>query len=500
MSVELKQKPAAAAHIDRLHPRVSPEMHPAIRRFLNQKELVFSLLEGFGSPLNILFPQHIRQTIGQFEQVFEERQLSGKIFYTSKPNKAVSLKRQASLSRVGLDVSSHGELKVALESGFTPERIEATGPKNMDYLSLGVQQGIIIAVDNFTELKQLVAMRDFAPGRKVRILVRLNGFSSGPIKFTQQDGILGFPIKEAPAVIEYLIEHQDALDFQGFAFNFYAGDYNRRPAAIDATLELTFECLRRGLSPKALNIGGGYVLRYAADQEEWNTYIEELKASVLGSRPSLTWNDSGLGFRREEGLLRGAPTFLEHYHKTSGADDLAAIVDAPLASFDGYSTARILSENLLELWVEPGRAMVDQCGITLSRVNFSKSSMLGHQLVALDMNRSNLNSNQLQLMTDPVVLYAGADRRPANDGVMYVGNLCLSHDMIQYHKTFPEFIPESGDVVAFINTAAYQMDFSETPVLRQRIADKVAVVETSEGTFRWFKDELYNPIALEMGD
>jgi diaminopimelate decarboxylase len=83
---------------------------------------------------------------------------------------------------------------------------------------------------------------------------------------------------------------------------------------------------------------------------------------------------------------------------------------------------------------------------------------------------------------------------------MYVGNLCLSHDMIQYHKTFPEFIPESGDVVAFINTAAYQMDFSETPVLRQRIAEKVAVVETGDGVFRWFKDELYNPIALEMGD
>ena len=125
--------------------------------------------------------------------------------------------------------------------------------------------------------------------------------------------------------------------------------------------------------------------------------------------------------------------------------------------------------------------------------------MMDHQLVALDMNRSNLNSNQLQLMTDPVVLYRDADRKPADEGVMYVGNLCLSHDMIQYHKTFPDFIPQTGDAVAFINTAAYQMDFSETPVLRQRIAQKVAVVETSTGTFRWFTDDLYNPIALEMG-
>jgi len=506
MTTVVKQKEQIAAGTtssigaDRSQPRVTPVMHPAVKRFLAQRDLVFSLLDGFGSPLNVMFPRHILETIGQFERVLSERQLQGRIFYTSKPNKSLSLKRQASLTKVGLDVSSEGELKVALAAGFDPSRIEATGPKNMDYLALGVQQGIIIAVDNYTELQQLTAMRNYAPGRKTRILVRLNGFDSGPIKFTAQDGILGFPIKEAPAIIDYLLEHQDALDFQGFSFNFYAGDYNRRPAAIEATLQLTFESIKCGLTPKALNIGGGYVLRYAADQNEWNAYIEELKASVLGTRPSLSWNDSGLGFRREDGVLKGAPTFLEHYHQTSGHEDLAAIIDSPLAAFDGYSTARILSENMIELWVEPGRAMVDQCGITLAHVNLAKKSMMGHQLVALDMNRSNLNSNQLQLMTDPVVLYRENKRRqPADDGVLYVGNLCLSHDMIQYHKTFPEFIPDTGDAVAFINTAAYQMDFSETPVLRQRIAEKVAVVETANGSFRWFVDDLYNPVTLEMG-
>jgi len=484
----------------RLRPQVSPVMHPAIQRFLQNRKLVFELLDGFGSPLNVMFPHHILESIAKFEGVLAERQLEGRVFYTSKPNKSISLKRQAALTKAGLDVSSEGELKLALAAGFDPSRIEATGPKNMDYLALGVQQGIIIAVDNLTELQQVTAMSKYSPKGKTRILVRLNGFDSGPIKFTAQDGILGFPIKDAPAIIEYLLKNKDTLDFQGFSFNFYAGDYNRRPAAIEATLRLTFECNRRGLAPKALNIGGGYVLRYAADQNEWNTYIEELKASVLGERTSLTWNDSGLGFRREEGVLRGAPTFLEHYHKTSGHEDLAAIIDAPLQSFDGYSTARLLSENMIELWVEPGRAMVDQCGITLAHVNMSKKSMMGHELVALDMNRSNLNSNQLQLMTDPVVLYRqDKHRMPATDGVMYVGNLCLSHDMIQYHKTFPDFIPQTGDAVAFINTAAYQMDFSETHVLRQRIAEKVAVIETADGGFRWFKDDLYNPITLEMG-
>jgi diaminopimelate decarboxylase len=487
-------------NIDRSRPRVRAAIHPSVSRFLANEELVFSLVDGLGSPLNVIFPQNISEPIGRFEQVYKERQLQGTIFYTSKPNKSIALKKEAATTSVGLDVSSEGELKAALNSGFHSLRLEATGPKNIDYLALCVQQDVLINVDNFTELQQIVAMKSCLPSnRKARVLVRLDGFHSGPIKFTEQDSAFAMSVDGASQIIDYLLAHQDVLDFYGFSFHFNAGDYSRRPAAIETCLQLTFECMNRGLSPRALDIGGGYRIRYAADQDQWNAYIEELKSSVLGNRSSLSWNDSGLGFYREDGVLRGAPNFMEHYHKNDGHEDFASVIDAPLAGFDGYSAARILSENMLELYIEPGRALLDQCGITLAHVNLAKSSMRGQQLVVLDMNRTNLNSTQLKLMTDPVVLFRGTDRGLANDGVMYVGNLCLTHDMIQYHKTFPDFLPQTGDLVAFINTAAYQMDFAETNVLQQRVAQKVAVVETAPGKFRWFADELYNPIALKMG-
>lgn len=483
--------------IDRARPKVRAAIHPSIRRFLDDKALVFSLMDGLGSPLNIMFPDHIGETIERFEKVYSDRQLHGRIFYTSKPNKSAALKKRAALTGVGLDVSSEGELKNALNCGFHPSRIEATGPKNIDYLSLGVQQDILLNVDNMNELQQLVAISSLLPkGRKIRILVRLDGFKPERIKFTAQDSAFGNRVEDAAGVIDYLVKHKDVLDFQGFSFHFNAGDYIRRPPAIEKCLELTFACIERGLSPKGLNIGGGYRIRYAASQDEWNAYLEELKSSVLGNRPSLTWNDNGLGFHSENGILKGAPNFMEHYHKDDGPEDLASVIDAKLPAFDNQSLARILSDSMMELYVEPGRALLDQCGITLSRVNFTKPSMHGETLVMLDMNRTNLNATQLKLMTDPVVLHRGA-RRPADNGVLYVGNLCLTHDMIQYHKTFPDFLPETGDVVAFINTAAYQMDFSETHVLQQRIAEKIAVVETQNG-FQWFRDDLYNPVALKM--
>src|SRR5436853_647698 len=90
--------------VDRSRPKVRPAMHPAISRFLENSDLAFALVDGFGSPLNVIFPQHINAPIDRFERVYRDRHLQGKIFYTSKPNKSVALKKQAALSSVGLDV------------------------------------------------------------------------------------------------------------------------------------------------------------------------------------------------------------------------------------------------------------------------------------------------------------------------------------------------------------------------------------------------------------
>lgn len=486
----------APGAIDRARPRVRPAMHPTIKRFLDNKDLVFSLVDGMGSPLNVMFPDNIAENIAGFEKVYRERHLQGKIFYTSKPNKSMALKKRAAMTGVGLDVSSEGELKSALAVGFHPSRIEATGPKNAAYLALAVQQDILINVDNMAELETLIQMAGMLPEkRKIRILVRLDGFKPERVKFTAQDSAFGNRVEDAAALIDYLVTHKDTFDFYGFSFHFNAGDNIRRPPAIEKCLAMTFACIERGLNPRGLDIGGGYRIRYAASEDEWNAYIEELKASVLGNRPPLTWNDNGLGYSSENGLLKGAPNFMEHYHKDDGPGDLTAVIDTKLPAFDGQSLARILSESMLELYIEPGRALLDQCGVTLAKVNFTKTSMLGETLAMLGMNRTNLNATQLKLMTDPIVIYRGADRPLAANGVFYVGNLCLTHDMIQYHKTFPDALPQSGDVVAFINTAAYQMDFSETRVLEQDIAEKVAIVET-DGKFRWFRDDLYNPMDM----
>jgi diaminopimelate decarboxylase len=108
----------------------------------------------------------------------------------------------------------------------------------------------------------------------------------------------------------------------------------------------------------------------------------------------------------------------------------------------------------------------------------------------LDMNRSHMHSTHQKLLTDPIVLHR--DRkvcRPCPDGVFYVGNLCVSYDIIQYNKSFPALLPQPGDLVAFINTAPYIMDFIESNTLHQNLAQKVAIGPDG----RWHQDEKFKP-------
>lgn len=483
----------------RLPPRVRPAMHAQLQRFLDDTALVFSLLDGLGSPLNIVFPDRVAETIAGFQRVYAERSLRGTVFMTHKPNRSQALVRRAAVSTAGLDVSSEGELAAGLRAGFSGARIEATGPKDDGYLALCVQQGVLVNVDSMGELHRLLALHAaLGRPRPIRVSVRLDGFTSTRVRFNRQDGSFGIPAAEAGAVLDLLLQHRQALDFQGFAFHFMAGETDRRIPAIETCLELTFEAMRRGLAPRGLNIGGGFRISLAADRDEWNCYRDALKESVLGQRPSLTWNDSGLGLRNDNGRIAGAPNFMEHWQGLAGADELAALLDTPLPAFDGLSCAQILCDNLLELYVEPGRAMLAGAGLTLARVMGSKRSMHGERLVQLEMNRTNINAAQLKLMTDPVLLHRGtAPYESGDEGVYYLGNLCLATDLIQYHKTFPQHLPQPGDAAAFIDTAAYRMDFAETAVLQQRTAMKLAVVER-DGALRWFRDDLYNPLAQAL--
>lgn len=474
-------------------------MNARIRDYLSTcPDQVFDLVDAFGSPLNLMFPQVIEDNIAAFKDVYARNNVQGRIYVSTKPNKSVAALKQAALCDVGVDVSSENALKFALGCGFDAGRMEATGPKNREYLTLAIQHGITINADNFEELDQIRDIRQtLSKQEKTPVFVRLAGFQSNRLKFTPHDGTFGIHVNETDRLFEYLDQCQEDFDFQGFAFHFNSKVIEQKIVALENILGKTLEAIQKGFSPKGVNIGGGFDISYAQNPENWNHYVNTLKESLRNFSESLTWNNGGLGFRNEGGLIKGAPAFLDHGPNIWGPQELDQLLSLKLPELDNMSMADFLADCLLELYIEPGRAMFDQLGVTVGRVNHVKTSMHGETLVNLDMNRSSMNSAQQKLLTDPVIISRNPkNRASAENGVYYTGNLCLSYDMITYNKTFPDFCPAEGDLVIFINTAPYIMDFVESRTLHQNLAEKVAIAHDGD-RYRWFRDEKYQPVHIK---
>ena len=474
--------------------RLRPLIAENVKDFLNQTDLVHQLVTGFGSPLNIVFPDNIEPNLKSFQDAYKKHSLKGKIYFTSKPCKSKALVRKASLYDVGVDVSSSGSLDHVLSAGFSPNRIEATGPKNIDYILKCLQLDILINVDSVSELQSIQKLRlKLGITRKARVMIRLTGFSSPRMHFTPQDGTFGTHIRDIPEVINWLVQNQDDIDFKGFSFHITDINEQQKLVAIENALQLTFEAIKKGLQPKGIDIGGGYPIQYAQDANEYDDYIEQIKKSVLGKVESQIWNNGGLGYKDNIGVVVGGGLFMNHTPAHSRGDKLDHILTQRSPAFGNVSYADIIRDNLLELYIEPGRAVLDQCGITLSRVAYTKESTNGELLVGLEMNRSNIHSLNIKNLCEPILIPHHHQNKANMRGLYYVGNLCLSYDILQYNKVYPDILPEAGDVVAFINTAPYMMDFTESETLMHPVANKVAVWKEGKD-FRWSADERFIPI------
>lgn len=473
--------------------RLRPRIATNITQFLENRELVHQLCDGLGSPLNIVFPDNIEANIKSFENAYKKHMLRGRIYFTSKPCKSNALIRKASLYNVGADVSSSGSLDHVLSAGFAPERIEATGPKNADYILKCLQLDILINVDSIAELHSIKELRaKLGLTCKAQVMVRLTGFSSPRLHFTPQDGTFGTHIKDIPYVLDWLVTHKDIINFKGFSFHVNDVNEQQKLVAIENALQLTFTALKRGLNPKGIDIGGGFSIQYADSAEEYADYVEQLKMSVLGKVEGRVWNNGGLGYKDHNGVVVGGPLFMNHAPPHTKGNELDFLMSQRSAEFGNASFSSVIRDSLLELYIEPGRAMLDQCGITLARVTFTKDSTWGEQLVGLEMNRSNIHSLQIKNLCEPVIIPRSKNEK--NDRGMYlVGNLCLAYDMIQYNKIYPDVLPAHGDVLAFINTAPYMMDFTESETLMHPVAEKVAVWQEGE-RYKWASDSKYMPI------
>ncbi|MFG3497139.1 Y4yA family PLP-dependent enzyme [Streptomyces sp. NPDC047928] len=461
------------------------------------------LVAALGSPLNIVLPDQIAENVRRFQDVYARHRLTGQISFAHKANRSSALVRRLAATGAGVDVASLGELQHALGSGFTPDRIVATGPKDPRFLWLAARSGVTVGVDSPGELTALAALVERFGLPRARIMPRLSEFTAPGTTVLARRSRFGTPVPEVAALLDLAEKHRDSVELTGVSYHLDTVALAEKAVALEGCLKVLDECRRRGLRPRAVDIGGGFGVDYLADGSQWERYTSELTQALLGRRPPLTWRDHGYGLRGENGTLRGSLGVYPGHRPVAGPRYLDELLTQPAPSL-GRPLATLLLENLYDLHTEPGRALADQCGATLAEVLEVRRSADGDLLVRLAANARDVGLEDHGLLVDPVLVprpehgkenggepAPGGERGPA--GVYLLGNLCLEADLISRRKVFLPSTPRPGDLLAFANTAGYFMDFTADHALYQPVARKVAVYEDDGGGRRWCLDEEYWP-------
>jgi len=470
-------------------PKLLPKLDAYNLELINQSKLLFELMNGFGSPLSLLFPDKVVENLSAFEAIFSKHFLQGRVYFAHKANRSSAfIKKLAITNTAHIDVASEGELQHALGCGFPGKRIGATGPKNKSFLRLAIQHDVLISIDSHAELDSCIILCDLLK-KKAKITIRLSEIqATNTIKKTSRFGV---PISSLDSIFLQL-KKQSYIELVGFAFHLSSTSLKERATSITLALQMLEKAKIFGFNPTILNIGGGYKTNYIESRSDWDTFITNLKESVLGSREAITLDNFGYGLYAEAGTLKGSLNVYSFYDEVTGPDYLDAVLSF-IPDSQESTVAELLSDSLVELMIEPGRSLTDLSGITLTKVLHIKKTKSGEMLIVLDSNKSDQSFLDHDYCVDPILIKKTENNQRINGDAFLVGNLCLESDFIMNRKiNFPE-LPEPGDMLAFINTAGYYSDFSSNQALMQPEAQKIAVYKNRK-TFCWTTDERYEPL------
>lgn len=405
------------------------------------RALFHELSTAFGGPLHYLDPQAMHRNIAAFRAVADKHAQPLSIAFAKKANKAIAFADVAREAGIHVDVASLAELEQTLARGVPGSCISVSGgAKPYALLERAVAADATVVCDSEHELRVLHAL---AVGKKARILLRVRPQSQINSRF----GLDAADVARFSATID-----RASIDLAGLAFHCAGYDANERIAAALSVLPLVPVLRAQGHTIRILDIGGGFTIRYRENGEPFDGEFHAGHA-VKASYP---------------------------YAATDGA----AMLDVILSQL-----AKPLKDAGLTLMVEPGRSLLDQAGVTMTRV----LGVGGH--VTVDAMSFSISEQWFgsEFFVDPVLLPRDDSRSGSPWAGAIAGASCLESDMLAWRKV-PFFKqPRVGDLLCFPNTAGYQMDSNESEFHGTPLPKKIILHPVGA---RWCLDGIRPEVSL----
>lgn len=396
------------------------------------------LAEEFGTPLYVYSADDVRARLAMLEREFAG--VPHTVCYAVKANSSLAVLKMLAGLGCGFDIVSGGELeRVRRAAPDALGRVVFSGVGKQAWeMDAALHAGILLFnVESEAEL-EILAARAQALGRQARIALRVN-----PDVFAETH----------PYISTGLREHKFGIAMER------ARAVYRRAGGL------------AGIVPAGVSVHIGSQIRdtapFAESVKRVRALIEDLRADGL----DIQYLDAGGGFGIEYGRAAFDP-----------AQRVAEYARAIRGALEGFG---------VHLLLEPGRFLIAQAGVLLSRVLYTKQNG-SKRFVITDAAMNDLIRPALYGAHHEIVpvVRDGRSREVAD----VVGPVCESGDFFARDREIEEL--RSGDLVALLDAGAYGMSLSSHYNTRTRAAEVLVEGESVRVIRR--RETLEELLAAEM--
>jgi diaminopimelate decarboxylase len=367
--------------------------HYPSNTFFCEDVSVASIVERFGTPTYVYSQAVILDNYRRLEAGL--RGISTLICYSVKANSNLKILGLLQRAGAGFDIVSGGELARVQKVGAPPERVVFSGVgKTESEVDAGLAAGILMFnVESPGEL-ELIEARARHAGRRAGVAIRVNPdveADTHPYVATGQ-AIHKFGVPRSDAMALYRrAASSPHLKVLGVTCHIGSQILSPDPflKALDEILDIAGKLHAEGIEVKYLDLGGGFGIRY---KDEQPLDVERLTQQIAARMQSVPY----------------------------------------------------------QLIVEPGRALVAEAGILVSRVLYVKHNERKN-FVVVDAGMNDLLRPSLYGSYHGVVpVEKRSDKKLVAD---VVGPICETGDFLALDRELPEVRP--GDLVALLTVGAY---------------------------------------------
>jgi diaminopimelate decarboxylase len=364
------------------------------------------LAERFGTPLYVYHAEKIKEQYEKLTSGFSV--INAKFFFACKALTNINILKYIHSLGCGIDCSSINEVKLALHAGVPFEKILYTSNGiSFEEIEEAVSYGVHINIDSLSNLEKFG--KKYGNSYPVGVRLRPNILAGGNLKIStgHEKSKFGIPIEQLNLLKNIAEENNIRIK----ALHIHTGSDIKDADVFVHGIKVLSELVPHFPDLEVIDLGGGFKVPYEPDDEETD----------------IPWIAGKLKKYLDTHLFKEGKKF--------------------------------------QLWFEPGKYLVSECGYLITQVNVVKNN--GAQIFA-GVN-SGLNHLIRPMMYDAYHHIVNISNKDGEEKVYNVTGYICETDTLASDRLLHEV--REGDYLVFYNAGAYGFEMSSNYNSRYKPAE-----------------------------